>query len=92
MIDPYGIYSPEYLNIIDTVQSFRFRHGPVTAEKMISDALIRAGATKDNSSNNGKWTYHGKPITIKILIRSDIPDLNSIGNTVASDLQQIGIG
>ena len=91
MIDPYGIYSPEYLNIIDTVQSFGFRHDPVTAERMISDALIHAGATKDSSSNNnGKWMYHRKPIIIKILIRSDIPDLNSIGNSIASDLQQIG--
>jgi peptide/nickel transport system substrate-binding protein len=91
MIDPYGIYSPEYLNIIDTVQSFGFRHDPAIAEKMISDALIHAGATKDNSGNSkGKWIYHGKPITIRFFIRSDIPDLNSIGNTVASDLQDIG--
>jgi peptide/nickel transport system substrate-binding protein len=91
IVDPYGIYSPEYLNIIDTVQSFGFRHDPAIAEKMISDALIHAGATKDNgSSSKGKWMYHGKPITIKILIRSDIPDLNSIGNTIASNLEDIG--
>jgi peptide/nickel transport system substrate-binding protein len=89
MVDPYGIYSPEYLNIIDTVQSFGFRHDPAIAAKMMSDALMHAGATK-HDSGNGKWMYHGKPITVKILIRSDIPDLNSIGNTVASDLQNMG--
>ena len=92
MTDPYGAYSPEYLNIIDTVQSFGFRHDPVMAEKMMSEALIHAGATKDNvsSSSNGKWMYSGKPITIKILIRSDIPDLKSIGEMTSSDLESIG--
>ncbi|MBV9178970.1 MAG: hypothetical protein JO297_18225 [Nitrososphaeraceae archaeon] len=88
MVDPYGVYSPEYLNIIDTVQSFGFRHSPEIAEKMISDALIHAGAAKDGS--NGKWMYNGKPITIKILIRSDIPYRSSIGEAVASDLEKLG--
>jgi peptide/nickel transport system substrate-binding protein len=90
MIDPYGVYSPEYLNIIDTVQSFGFRHDPIMAEKMISDALLHAGATKDSSSTSGKWVYNGKPVTISILIRSDIPVSKSIGETVASDLENTG--
>jgi peptide/nickel transport system substrate-binding protein len=90
MIDPYGVYSPEYLNIIDTVQSFGFRHDPTIAEKMISDALLHAGATRDSSSTSGKWAYNGKPVTISILIRSDIPVSKSIGEAVASDLENIG--
>ncbi|MFL6371705.1 MAG: ABC transporter substrate-binding protein, partial [Nitrososphaera sp.] len=31
LIDPFGIYSPEYLNIIDTVESFGFRYNPAYA-------------------------------------------------------------
>lgn len=70
MNDPFGLYSPEYLNIIDTVQSFGFRHNPELAQKIISDALKQAGAVKDvRGGDGGKWTYNGKPITIKILIR-----------------------
>ena len=86
-IDPFGIYSPEYLNVINTVQSFGFRHSPQIADKMISDALSHVGATKDN---NGKWIYNGKPITLKILIRSDVSYRKSIGEAVASDLENIG--
>lgn len=91
MYDPYGIYSPEYLNIIDTVQSFGFRHNPELAQKIISDALTQAGAKKDSSGGgNAKWTYNGLPITIKILIRGDISTRKSIGELVASDLERIG--
>jgi peptide/nickel transport system substrate-binding protein len=86
--DPYGVYSPEYLNIIDTVQSFGFRHSSELAEKMISEALMHAGAIKKDG--NGKWIYNGKPITIKILIRSDIANWKSIGEMVASNLEGIG--
>jgi peptide/nickel transport system substrate-binding protein len=87
-IDPYGVYFPEYLNIIDTVQSFGFRHDPILAEKMISGALTHVGAIKNSS--NGTWIYNGKPITIRILIRVDIPYLKSAGEAVASNLQKIG--
>ena len=87
MIDPFGIYSPEYLNIINIVQSFGFRHSPEIAQKMISDALSHAGATRDN---NGKWIYNGKPVTVRVLIRSDIPYRKSIGEAVASNLESIG--
>lgn len=87
-IDPYGVYSPEYLNIIDTVQSFGFKHDPALAEKMISNALTHAGAIKN--SNNGTWVYNGKPVTTRILIRGDLPELKSIGEAVASNLQNIG--
>jgi peptide/nickel transport system substrate-binding protein len=87
MADPFGISSPEYLNIIDTVQSFGFRYSPELAEKMISDALMGVGATKDN---NGKWMHDGKPISIKILIRSDVPNRKAIGELVSYDLEKIG--
>jgi peptide/nickel transport system substrate-binding protein len=91
MNDPFGLYSPEYLNIIDTVQSFGFRHNPELAQKIISDALKQAGAVKDvRGGDGGKWAYNGKPITIKILIRGDISNRKSIGELVASNLETFG--
>jgi len=87
MVDPFGVYSPEYLNVIGTVESFGFRNDPALAEKMISDALIGAGATKDT---NGKWMFKGKPITIKILIRSDDLKRKAIGESLSSSLENLG--
>jgi peptide/nickel transport system substrate-binding protein len=87
-VDPYGQYSPEYLNIINTVESFGFRYNPSLADRMISEALTKAGALKDG--NNGKWFYNGKPVVIKILIRNDISYRKSLGEEVASELEKIG--
>jgi peptide/nickel transport system substrate-binding protein len=86
MVDPFGISSPEYQDIADIVESFGFRHDFNGAEKMMSDALGSAGATKEN----GKWMFKGNPISIKIFIRSDDPRRNSIGEALSSDLEKIG--
>src|SRR5919206_767383 len=88
LTDPFGVYSPEYPNVIDTVQSFGFRHSPETAQQMIAEALTNAGAIKDNGSD--KWMYNGRPVTIKILIRQDIPYSKSAGEAVASALENLG--
>src|SRR5947208_7388702 len=64
---PFGVYSPEYLNVLDTIESFGFRYNPQFAQKMISDTLTKAGAT----NQGGKWFFKGNLINIKILIRSD---------------------
>jgi peptide/nickel transport system substrate-binding protein len=86
MIDPFGIYSPEYLNILGTVESFGFSYNPQLAEKMISDTLTKAGATNEG----GKWFFKGNPIVIKIFIRSDDPRRSSMGELVSSELQNAG--
>ena len=86
LIGPFGIYSPEYLNVIDTVEAFGFRYNPSLAESMISEAMTRAGAT----SQNGKWIFNGSPIMVKILIRQDDTPKKSMGELVASDLEQVG--
>ncbi len=88
LLDPFGVYSPEYPNVIDTVQSFGFRHSPEMAQQMIAEALTNAGAIKDNGS--GKWMYNGKPVTVKILIRQDISYSKSAGEAVASALENLG--
>jgi peptide/nickel transport system substrate-binding protein len=88
MIDPFGQYSPEYLNLIDTVESFGIKYNPAIAEKMIENALTKEGAIKDETT--GKWFFADKPITIKILIRNDDPRRKSLGDLVSSELERIG--
>jgi peptide/nickel transport system substrate-binding protein len=87
LVDPFGPYSPEYLNVIDTAESFGFSYNPGLAKKMISDAMGAAGATTDGS---GKWVFNGKPVTIKIMIRLDDTPRKSIGELVASKLEEAG--
>jgi peptide/nickel transport system substrate-binding protein len=89
LVDPFGYYSPEYLNVIDTVESFGIRYNPKLAESIINDALTDAGAIKDRST--GKWTFMDEPITVKILIRSDDPRRKSLGDLIASELEKVGI-
>lgn len=86
LVDPFGMYSPEYLNIIDTVESFGFRYNPSLATSIISGAMAAAGAT----NNNGKWEFNGSPVTVKILIRQDDVKKESMGELLASELEKIG--
>ncbi|HJU94666.1 MAG TPA: ABC transporter substrate-binding protein, partial [Nitrososphaera sp.] len=86
LMDPFGMYSPEYLNIIDTVESFGFRYNPSIASSMISQAMIAAGAT----NADGRWTFNGDPVTIKLFIRQDDPKKESMGELIASELEKIG--
>jgi peptide/nickel transport system substrate-binding protein len=86
LVDPFGIYSPEYLSLIDAVESFGFRHNPQLADKMMTDVLKKAGAVKEN----GKWMYGGKQVAIKILIRQDDASRKLIGEDVASRLEKLG--
>ncbi|MGB6671163.1 MAG: ABC transporter substrate-binding protein, partial [Candidatus Nitrosopolaris sp.] len=83
---PFGVFSPEYLNVLNTIESFGFRYNPQFAQKLISDTLIKAGAT----NQGGKWFFKGNPINVKILIRSDDPQRLSMGELVASELQSAG--
>jgi peptide/nickel transport system substrate-binding protein len=86
LIDPFGIYSPEYLNIIDTVESFGFRYNPSLASRMISEAMTASGAT----NVGGKWVFNGNPVTIKLFMRQDDPKKESMGELIASELEKIG--
>ncbi|HEY1248355.1 MAG TPA: ABC transporter substrate-binding protein, partial [Nitrososphaera sp.] len=86
LIAPFGIYSPEYLNIIDITESFGFSYNPSLATSMISEAMTRAGAT----NQDGKWMFNGKPVSIPMLIRQDDVLKKSMGELVASELEKIG--
>jgi len=86
MISNYGPFDPDYLFIVDELESFHFRYNPALAEEMISKAITEAGAKKIE----GKWTYDGKDIELIAFIRSDDPVRKSIGEILSSELEKIG--
>lgn len=86
MISAYNPFDPDYLLILDELESFNFRHNPGLAEEMISDALIKAGAEKIGN----KWFYDSKPIEVVIFIRGDDQVRKSIGEILSSQLEKIG--
>lgn len=86
LVVPYGIYSPEYFNVIDIVESSGLRHNPKLADQIITDAMHKVGAQKENE----KWIFNGNPVSISILIRSDNQPLRSVGELVASELEKAG--
>lgn len=86
LIGPYGIFSPEYFNVIDSIESSGLRYNPRMADQMISTAMIDAGASKEN----GKWVFNGKPVNISVLMRSDNQPLRSVGELVAAELEKAG--
>lgn len=85
-IDPFGISSPEYESILPVVESFGFRYNPNLASDIIDHVVTSAGAIK----TGGKWFYHGAPISIKILIRSDDATRQSMGELISSELEKLG--
>lgn len=86
MISYYSPSDPEYLTIIEQLETFNFRYNPILAEEVISNALQESGATK----SNGKWEINHKPIEITIFIRSDDPVRKSIGEILSSELEKVG--
>ncbi|GBF23884.1 hypothetical protein MnTg01_00216 [archaeon MnTg01] len=86
MISNYGPYDPDYLYIVDELESFHFRYNPSLAEEMITTALSNVGAKKIN----GLWTYDGKDIELIAFIRSDDPVRKSIGGILSYELERIG--
>jgi len=86
LVGPYGIFSPEYFNVIDSLESSGLRYNPGLADQIITAAMTKAGALKEN----GKWFLNGKPVGISILIRSDNQPLKSVGETVASEMEKAG--
>ncbi len=86
MISNYGPFDPDYLFIVDELESFNFRYNPALAEQIISKAITEAGAKKID----GQWTYDGKEIELIAFIRSDDPVRKSIGEILSSELEKIG--
>jgi peptide/nickel transport system substrate-binding protein len=86
MVSAYNPFDPDYLLILDELNSFNFRYNPALADEMISSALLKEGAEKIDS----RWLYDSKPIEIIIFIRSDDQVRKSIGEVISSQLEKIG--
>jgi peptide/nickel transport system substrate-binding protein len=86
MISYYSPSDPEYINVIEQLETFNFRYDPILADEIISNALKENGATK----SNGQWEINYKPIEITVFIRTDDPVRKSIGEILASELEKIG--
>lgn len=78
---------PDYGRLADTaiVIETKYSHDPETAETIISSELETMGAVKED----GKWTYNGNPITIKVLIRTE-DERKQIGDYVSDLLEGLG--
>jgi peptide/nickel transport system substrate-binding protein len=86
IISYYSPSDPEYLTVIEQLETFNFKYNPALADKIISQVLKEKGAVKIDE----KWQFDSKPITITIFIRSDDPVRKSIGEILAVELQKIG--
>src|SRR5688500_14763606 len=86
MADPFGLFSPDYPVVMDTVESFGFHYDPDYAFKQINKTLLAHGA----QLKNDKWYFNDKPIRLKILIRSDDLQRKVLGELVSSQLEQLG--
>ena len=86
MFSNYGPFDPDFLSIVDQIESFHIRYNPSLANEMISKSLQEAGAQKIDN----KWTFEGKPIELTFFIRSDDPVRKSIGEILASELENLG--
>ena len=86
IISYYSPSSPEYLTVIEQLESFDFKYDPTFAEKIISESLKEKGAIK----NGETWEINSKPIEITIFIRSDDAIRKSMGEILSVELERIG--
>ncbi len=86
MSDPFGLFSPDYPVVMDTVESFGFHYDPDYALQQIKKTLLEHGATLKND----KWYFKDKPIKLKVLIRSDDFQRKVLGELVSSALAEMG--
>ena len=86
IVSYYSPSDPEYLTVIEQLETFNFKYNPTLAEEVISKKLTEKGAIKIGDT----WHVDSKPIEITIFIRSDDPVRKSIGEILAAELQRIG--
>ena len=86
MTSNYGVFSADYLGVLEVSESFQFRYNPAMAEQIISEQLEKSGAKK----LDGIWNFNNEPIEIIIFIRSDDPVRKAIGEILSSELESFG--
>jgi len=86
IISYYSPSDPEYLTVIEQLETYNFRYNPSLANEIISKVLEGEGAVKID----GKWQINESPIEITIFIRSDDPVRKSIGEILSAELEKAG--
>ncbi|MDH5658861.1 MAG: ABC transporter substrate-binding protein, partial [Nitrosopumilus sp.] len=86
VVSYYSPSDPEYLTVVEQLETFNFKYNPTFANEVISKILNEKGAKKIGS----KWQINEKPIEIRIFIRSDDPIRKSIGEVLSAELEKIG--
>jgi peptide/nickel transport system substrate-binding protein len=86
IISYYSPSDPEYLTVIEQLETYNFKYNPALANEIISKSLNEKGATKID----GKWQMGENPIEITIFIRSDDPVRKSIGEILSVELERTG--
>ena len=86
IISPYAPFDPDYTRMLEPIASFGMQYNLATAKTMIDAAMTEAGATMKKDV----WMMDDKPVTLKLFIRDDDPIRHSIGNTLASNLEDMG--
>ncbi len=86
IISYYSPSDPEYLTVIEQLETFNFKYNPTLAEKIISKVLKEKGAIKIDD----KWQINEALIEITVFIRSDDPVRKSIGEILVVELEKIG--
>ena len=88
IVSYYGPSDPEYLTVIEQLETFSFKYNPALAEKVISEVLTEKGAVRDGDEN--RWQINGEDIEIRMFIRSDDHVRKSIGEILAVELERMG--
>ncbi len=75
----------DYLTLFDLIKRFNIKYDPDLAKIILDEAMTKAGAEKEGT----RWTYEGRPIRLKFVIRVE-DERRDIGDTVASELDSLG--
>jgi peptide/nickel transport system substrate-binding protein len=73
------------LTIFETVHRSGIRHDPEYAKSVVSDQMKKAGA----SLANNVWSFQGKPVLIKLIIRVE-DERRDIGDLLRAALEGVG--
>lgn len=84
---PIGTAVPDYARLAAQARAIevRYRHDPARARAVIDAEMARLGAER----RGGVWHHDGRPVTLRLLIRSD-DNRRQIGDYVANLLEDAG--
>ena len=86
MMSYYGPHDPEYISVLEDIESYNFVYNPILANMTIHEAMTNAGAIKENDT----WMVNGSAVEITVVIRSDDSTRKSIGEILSFELEKVG--